>query len=243
MRYEIYCAYHSNVDPEAYGDQFDRPIFVKLGNDSTLAEVPRCLDLQSFRTFRRLGKEYAETEMLLNLYWADMAELWKPPDYVGFVHYDMSWRGAERPAMTVSDYLDHCQLGAKKAVAFQPYDGGFILQQPGIEWVMELSRLLYATTSGTLLNRPHLGRARVSMCNAFVVHQSVFRRLCKVLSAIYESKELARCDVSDRIAGGVLERVAALHLFAEGLELIEFPLSHGFVASHLQDNRLTGEKS
>jgi len=244
--YEIYYLYHNRVFPQYYGNQIDQVTFVKMDKGSYIFPSKKHIHLIKAPWFKPIGKEWAEYEFYYSLYKGYLEGKVELPEYLGFIQYDMEFKGKEDRYKNTSiiDFIEELiekkELHEKTLISFQPYDFEMIYNQ---HYILDPQRtdvtcdLSYENCLVTILRECNAylyqNRAidtfegvQLSICGSFLLHRNVFIQVMEFLSIVIEDDRLCVFDKNKRYQGGMAERYIAIFLIFLDLEQNEFDVHH-----------------
>jgi len=175
--------------------------------------------------FKPLGKNYAEYEFYISLYYGYKSGAIHLPEYLGFTQYDIElYRGEE----SMLDFIDKQSLRPHQITSFQPQGFAFLWQHKrakasGQCWTVILEK--YNQIYGTSFIVDDLKDARLDMFDAFFLHRDVFLSLMEFVLMIMDAACVMPCD-RDGQERLMIERYVAFFLWAQKLDRLEFPLRH-----------------
>jgi hypothetical protein len=223
-QYEIYCCYHRDLFPDLYGNQLDQVVFAKLGEYKPKFKPPKELDPKQFKSFRPLGKQFSETEFMLNLHYASDAGEYRLPEFLGFVQYDMDWCNSKNESIidrvNKFDFNNH-----NKVIAFQYCPGDCIRRQT--DGTLQLAQQLLAERN-IVVTDEQIDNNWLAMCCSWFVHHTIFREICHLWDGIIDDPRVKAKSVIGREQGGVTERIACLYLLHRKVEMTHFNVYHQF---------------
>ena len=192
--YALYCLYHNKVTPKYYGKQIDQVTFVKMDTGPYVFPSKKHIYLQKEDWFHPIGKEWAEYEFYYSLYKGYLEGKLELPEYMGFIQYDMEFKGKEKKYKNTSiidfieDLIEKKELNEKTAVLFQPHSFEWMYNQ---NFIMDPRRpfvlhdTLYENSLVTILRECNqflhqnktidsLENINLNLSASFFVHKNVF---------------------------------------------------------------------
>ncbi|NTE05561.1 hypothetical protein G6M26_25780 [Agrobacterium tumefaciens] len=240
---KMLVVFHNTLNISYYDESIiNSYVFINVNPKNDLTKLPTCLkviNLYDFNNFISLGKFYAESEVIYNVYrnWESFEDL----EYIGFLQHDIDSSPID------SSYLD--SIKEYDHINFQPYQFDYdykqnILMDPsqpdkktgrGKNCYYKIIED-YNSYYGTNHNIDDLKNKTINLCSSFLIKAKIFLKMMAFISFIIEKGELYMYDSKreNRIQGGLLERYFAVWLAFENLNVVEFGLEHHFAESDIR---------
>ena len=244
MNVKIFVIYHDSVNDDFYDpSMIDYFTFINVTNrDIVIDQRYTNIKLSEFKSFIPLGKWYAESEVIYNVY--KNPYLYSDTDYIGFIHHDMdiSMINTVRLEQLISN-------GSNEFVIFQPYNFKAVYKQkilmdekqPNVfsgvgkncfDSIFDDYNNYYKTTCAAR----NFFNSTVGLCSAFIIKKQVFDEMMEFIDTIVISHKLENYDTNHkyRIQGGLLERYYASWLLLMNKNFSVYPIPHNFIETKAQ---------
>jgi len=242
--FRIFVIYHKTLTDDYYNPaMLDCFTFVNVTAIDISVDVRyHALKLDEFPSFSPLGKWYAESEAMYNIY--RNKELYHDVDYIGFIHHDMDASNLDK------SIVRELTVGkGNELIIFQPYtfkddySQRILMDNDRPNTLRGNGRNCYETIFadynqqyGTHHRTADYSEHTLGLCSAFLLKTTLFEQLMAYVSPIIVSGKLDTYDVTHkyRIQGGLLERYYASWFMLKGIKHSVLPLPHTFVGTHEQ---------
>jgi hypothetical protein len=257
LNYQIYCLYHNKVTKRYYGNQIDQITFVKMDKGPYVFKAKKHIYLNKETWFHPIGKEWAEYEFYYSLYQGYKKGLIELPEYLGFIQYDMEFKGIEDEYKNVSiiDFIDGLirenKINSKTLISFKSYDFWEIYNQniimdpkrPEVKSDIKFENCYdtiikeYNIILNKKMSLSTLKESGLDMCSSFFIHRDIFVKMAEFISVIVEDGRLNNYKKEDRMQSGLMERYVSVFIGLSGLNKIVFSIFHyGIVSNQLNNS-------
>lgn len=242
MRVKIFVIYHDSINDNFYDpSMIDHLTFVNVTNKNIAIDRQyTSIKLTEFDSFIPLGKWYAESEVIYNIY--KNPYLYSDADYIGFIHHDMD-------ASSIKENIlkQLVNNGGNDYVIFQPYNFKAVYKQKILMDENQPNTFSgagkncfdsifddYNTFYNETYNTKDFFNSTIGLCSAFMVKKQVFNEMMVFIESIINSNKLENFDTNHnyRIQGGLLERYYALWLLLKNKKSDVFAIPHSFVETN-----------
>lgn len=242
--FRIFVIYHTILTDDYYNPtMLDCFTFVNVTTIDISVDVRyHTLKLDELPAFKPLGKWYAESEAMYNIYLNK--ELYNDVDYIGFIHHDMDASGVD--VSTIDELMEQSD---RDVLFFQPYTFREDYRQNILmdsnrpntlrgkghncyEVIFEDYNRYYGTNHRT----QDYNEEPIGLCAAYLMRVSLFNELMAYASTIIESRKLDTYDITHkyRIPGVLLERYYATWFLLRNIKSSALSLPHSFEATFAQ---------
>ena len=241
--------YYNDPLFEQYKDNF---VFVKVGSNKLkkLKHGLQQLDLKTLPNYKELGKHYAESETLYNIF-KNGKQYYENVDYVGFLQYDHVFSAYESTIQKILLVLSQ----NPETISFVSLPMERLFRQTCIidnkmlyEKEMYFEPILedYNKFENSNLKISDLMNKSICVSSAFMTKTEIFDGMMKFVNLIIESSNLDVYDREMRIPGCFLERYYGVYLLFNSNSNVKIPLHHYMVSGQnikLPYQKLTVESS
>lgn len=256
LNWKIYIVGHERIyDAQMKGDRKfnnENYCFLNVGMSDRLenADKYRCINQRDLPGFISLGKWWAESEGIYNLW---RSGIYKGLQYIGFLHYDIEFRLVCKNRMRESFYLGtdsnitsrinrYIKGKERGHISFQTYSTKADYEQdisadedhPNelvhggrncYEYILE-DYNHYFKTSYTLDDI--FKQQKINLCSCFLIDVSAFEKMMGFFDWIVQSHKLDIFDTEHRyrLQGGLAERYFGIFMLFEYEEMLDLSLIH-----------------
>jgi hypothetical protein len=242
-KYIIFVIFHENINTTYYNSNLlSDLVFVNVDKNNPYINNIKSrgfhvINLYEFNNFISLGKQYAESEVIYNIF--KNPYLIEDVDYVGFMQYDMHTHNLSPEELT-------SLIGKYQHIAFDEhsfrvdYKVGYLMDESYPEKWIGRGKNCYDTILedyNQFYNTNHtikeLLPKQINLCCTFLLEKSHFNKMMDFISSTIESNKL---DVFDkqrrfRMQGGLMERYFGLWLMLNPSSRVCRPVEHIFITS------------
>lgn len=250
--WKIYIVGHKKIYAElmAGDSRFNNEnyVFLNVGELDRLenSEKYRCINQRELPNFVALGKYWAESEGIYNIW---RSGLYKELEYIGFLHYDIEFRLTKRfcpgGRTNITERIDKYIRGKQKAhISFatfttqQDYAQRMImdpskpeeLEGDGINCYDQIIKDYnnYFKTDYTL--KDFFARKYINLCSCFLIDTVTFDKMMEFFDWLVNSHKLDIYDTKHRLRfqGNMAERYFGLFMLFEYERMLDLSLVHQY---------------
>jgi hypothetical protein len=219
-------------------------INVNPNNENIVSSEVKSINIYDVPYFKPLGKYYAETEVIFNVYLNPI--LINDYDYLGFIHYDMDISN-----YSFDDFSLLCRDSSLISFETHKFNRDFSakilldIKKPnklygrGKNCYYEIFNdynLFYDRrfTPDMFLNQ----EKDIILCSSFLLERKIFDKLMDFISVILLSRKLNFFDEKHkyRIQGGIMERYFAVWFLLQDIPFVTVDIDHLFLKTNSQNS-------
>lgn len=248
-KFRIFIIFHNDINLGYYHGSFIRYItFVNVTPNNP--SVKKLTDLgchvinqYEFKNFISLGKQYAESEVIYNIY--KNPYLTEDVDYVGFMQYDMHTHDLSKEELdSLIDSYKH--IAFDEHLIKSDYQVGYLMDSQYPEKWIGRGKNCYLSiledynrfyrTNHTL---KEIIPGEINLCCTFLLEKDHYNNMMAFISNVIESKRLDIFDTKRafRMQGGLLERYFGVWLTINRVSYFHRPIEHVFNTTVTKENR------
>lgn len=244
--YKIFIIFHDTLNIQYYNASILKNlIFVNVRKDNKNRYPDlKIINLHEFKEYKPIGKYYAESEVLYNIY--KNIYLIENIDYIGFLHHDFD-------CSKLTDEIIQKSIADNKLISFEThlfkhdYKNRILMDPQKPNTLYGRGRNCYDTIFydfNTIYNTNYSvsnfieSESEIILCSCFLTKAKIFVELMDFGSLIIESKKLDLYDTNHkyRIQGGLMERYYATWFLLKKIQFITIKIQHNFYESKRQNN-------
>jgi len=246
---KIFVIFHKDIKLEYYKEEIlPHIVFVNVNQNNNYLENINDLklsiiNLHDFSNYVSLGRQYAESEVIYNLF--RNKKYIKKLDYIGFLHHDM-----DVSMVSLNQILSLCDkydvISFDSHIIKDDYNNMFLMDRRKPNVWQGLGKNCYEQILEDINNHQkkevkieEIKNKHITLCCAFLLKSSKFEILMGFISKIIESKKLEIFD-SDRryrMQGGLLERYVGIWLTINIPEYYYLKVDHHFHETNLVNSK------
>lgn len=247
MKYKIFIIFHDEIDVSYYDESIiNNVVFVNVNpQNKSIYKNLNVINLHEIKNFISLGKWYAESEVIYNIY--KNQDILEGMDYIGFAHYDIdftqitddslqnNFRGWDlinlQPYTFKEDFKQNILMDEKRPNR---------LSGSGINCYSSIFNDFNKNYSTHHSVDKYFENSFVCLCASFIVKKEIFNEMMLFITTIIESKKLDAYDTKHkyRIQGGLLERYYASWFLLKQIHSLNLKLKHEFIETNNQASLL-----
>jgi hypothetical protein len=247
MKWKIFIITHGPViedyyknDPLFSNDHF---VFFNVSDTPIKHEKFVVINKTEVEGFIHLGKWWAESEVIYNIYKLD---LYPNLDYIGFLHWDYELKSEnEYFSYNVSKTIENLTRKRERFISFstfsfaQDFSQKILMDKSSPNQLVGEGKNCYLQIiedyNGFFdenISVEYLMSKRINLCSAFLCDIGVFDELMPFFCWIVESEKLMLFDTEHkyRFQGGMMERY--IGCFSSKYHMAELPLFHRYRVSN-----------
>ncbi|MEP7322774.1 MAG: hypothetical protein ABI761_12685 [Saprospiraceae bacterium] len=208
--------------------------FFKLQETDTFKGL-KVINLNELQTFSALGKWYAESEVIYNIFLN--INQFHNINHIGFVHYDMDISSITEENL-IFNFTKYVHLNLESHLFETDFNQKILMDIRHPNKLTGRGKNCYYTIledynqfylSNYTLNL-FKGKS-LNLCSAFILETSIFLEMMKFISSIITSHKLDFYDTErkNRFQGGMLERYYAVWLLINCKLSLEVKINHYYI--------------
>jgi hypothetical protein len=241
MKWKVFIIFHKSLFFDNYASDTnfnsENYTFLKVGDaepDTLLAFK----DIKEIGNYTALGKWYAESEAIYNLY--KNPNFYSTLDYIGFSQYDKPHIALKNGSTNITQQVkDILKTQGSHHISLETYslsldyDQNIMMDDDFPDQLTGSGKNCYL---GILEDYNYYHQTQhnlaeislINLCSSFIISVTVFDKIMKFIAFIIESKKLDRYDSlrKHRIQGGLLERYIGLALAFEDVKFHDLSIGH-----------------
>lgn len=240
LNLKIFIIFHSEIKLAFYNDELlPYLIFVNVNQNNSnlnpeLNSKLNIIDLYNMPNYKKLGKQYAESEVIYNLTINNI--LLANLDFIGFLHHDM-----DISKISLENLCSLCKkytlISFDSHIVKNEYNNLYLMDHRKPNQWQGLGRNCYDEIlddinkfQKTDITIKGIQNNHINLCCAFLLKYSDFETLMSFICKIIESNKLEIFDTKNRyrMQGGLLERYIGLWLTINVKNYIYLEIDHHF---------------
>jgi len=240
-KWKVFIVFHQLIYDDIYGGDGlfgkENYTFLKVGEQNCPVNY-EYIDIRYFSNYTPLGKYYAESEAIYNVY--KNPELWQDLSHIGFSQYDKPHKLKNQEKYNITELIIN-NLSPQNHISFETYTMQTDFNQHIMMDEDRPNELTgngkncyygiihdYNEFHGTVFCLGDIIKKNINLCSSFLLPVKNFDNIMKFISHIIESKKLDQFDTfhQHRIQGGLLERYIGVAIILENLNLIDLTTEH-----------------
>jgi len=244
MNWKIFIITHGPVRDDYYVNDpdfsYDNFVLFNVSDTPIFHSKFSIINANEMSGYKTLGKWYAESEVIYNLY---ICNLYKELDYIGFVHWDYELRSFDESiGYKVCKAISNEINKGTPFISFSTFDFEYAYNL-NIMLDIDFPNQCYGTEGRncfdeilaeynlfydkdvliqTIFNR------QINLCSAFLVNRVVFEDLMPFYKNVIEKGYLNYFDTNHnyRFQGGMMERY--IGIYSAMIDMVTIPLNHHY---------------